>query len=83
LSKLDPNAQVMWIYGHCCFLLKAWQRGEHDIENEMIFESNLAFVFHDSCGFEAGSASELDKVKDFVQKCSAEKNIRDNLHVIW
>jgi hypothetical protein len=39
-----------------------WQRGEHDIENEMIFKSNMGFVFHDSRGFEAGSRSELDKV---------------------
>jgi hypothetical protein len=43
-----------------------WQRGEHDIDNEMIFKSNTAFVFHDSCGFEAGRTSELDKVKEFV-----------------
>jgi hypothetical protein len=29
------------------------QRGEHDIENQMIFEGNPGFVFHDSfseCG---------------------------------
>jgi len=73
----------MWI---CCpyyFLLKVWQRGEHDIENEMIFKSNMAFVFHDSCGFEEGRTSELDKVKDFVQKCSTSINFRDHLHVIW
>ncbi|KIJ96991.1 hypothetical protein K443DRAFT_633460 [Laccaria amethystina LaAM-08-1] len=67
LSELKPTAQ----------------RGEHDIENEMIFESNTAFVFHDSRGFEAGRTSELDKVKDFVQKRSTNKNLRDHLHVIW
>jgi hypothetical protein len=49
----------------------------------MIFKSNPTFVFHDSCGFEAGRTSELDKVKDFVQKCSKNKNLRDHLHVIW
>ena len=73
----------MWIYHHFYFLLKLRQRGEHDIENEMIFESNRAFVFHDSRGFEAGRRSELDKVKDFVQKCSAYEDLRDHLHVIW
>ena len=73
----------MWIYSPYCFLLKVLQRGEHDIENEMTFESNRGFVFHDSCGFEAGRASELDKVKDFVQKRSAEKRLGDLLHVIW
>ena len=64
-------------------LLKVCQRGEHDIENEMIFESNRAFVFHDSRGFEAGRTLELNKVKDFVQKRSANTDLRDHLHVIW
>ncbi|KAG6328576.1 hypothetical protein ID866_10513, partial [Astraeus odoratus] len=31
-------------------------RGEHNIEDELVFRSNPGFVFHDSCGFEAGSA---------------------------
>jgi hypothetical protein len=83
LSELNPTAQVLWIYSLYYFLLKVWQRGEHDIENEMIFESNTAFVFHDSRGFEAGRTSELDKVKDFLQKRSTNTNIRDHLHVIW
>ena len=83
MSELNPTAQVMWIYSPYYFSLKGWQRGEHDIENEMIFESNRAFVFHDSRGFEAGRASELDKVKNFVQKCSANIKLIDHLHVIW
>ena len=83
MSELNPIAQVIWIYSPYPYLLKVWQRGEHDIENEMIFDSNASFVFHDSCGFEAGRTSELDKVKDFVQKCSTSKRLRDNLHVIW
>ncbi|KIJ98999.1 hypothetical protein K443DRAFT_8737 [Laccaria amethystina LaAM-08-1] len=58
-------------------------RGEHDIENEMTFESNKGFVFHDSRGFEAGSASELDKVRDFVEKHSNYQSIGNHLHVIW
>jgi hypothetical protein len=73
----------MSIYCHYSFLFKVWQRGEHDIENEMIFKSNTAFVFHDSRGFEAGRTSELDKVKDFLQECSTKKNLGDHLHVIW
>jgi hypothetical protein len=83
VSELNPNAQVMWIYSLNYFLLKVWQRGEHDIENEMIFKSNTAFVFHDSRGFEAGRTFEMDKVKDFLQKCSGNSSIRDHLHVIW
>ena len=73
----------MWIYSHYYILLKVEQRGEHDIENEMIFKSNRAFVFHDSCGFEAGTTSELKKVMDFMQKRSTNKNLRDHLHMIW
>ena len=83
MSELNPTAQVIWIYTPYHILLKVWQRGEHDIENEMTFESNMAFVFHDSRGFEAGRTSELDKVKDFVQKCSTNKSLKDLLHVIW
>jgi hypothetical protein len=73
----------MRIYSPYYCLLTAWQRGEHDIENEMIFKSNKAFVFHDSHGFEAGRTSELDKVKDFVQKRTANRSFMDHLHVIW
>ncbi|KAI9568658.1 hypothetical protein HD554DRAFT_2204900 [Boletus coccyginus] len=42
-------------------------RGEHDIEHEISFESNDQFVFHDSCGFEAGSEDELQKVQSFIE----------------
>ena len=83
MSEVNPTAQVMWIYSCHSFLLKVWQRGEHDIENEMIFESNTGYIFHDSRGFEAGRTSELDKVKDFLQKRSAQRTIRDQVHVIW
>ena len=82
-SELNPTAQVMWIYSCYHFLLNVWQRGKHDIENEMIFKSNTAFVFDDSQGFEAGRTSELDKVKDFLQKPSMKKNFIHHLHAIW
>ena len=83
MSELNPTAQVTRINTPYYILLKVLQRGEHDIENEMRFKSNTAFVFHDSRGFEAGRTSELDKVKDFVQKCSTNTSIQDHLHVIW
>ncbi|OAX41050.1 hypothetical protein K503DRAFT_768048, partial [Rhizopogon vinicolor AM-OR11-026] len=41
-------------------------RGYHNIENELVFGSNPAFVFHDSCGFEAGGGDEFKKMKEFV-----------------
>ena len=37
LSELNPTAEVTWIYSPYYALLKVWQRGEHDIENEMIY----------------------------------------------
>ncbi|KAG2125459.1 hypothetical protein DEU56DRAFT_961875 [Suillus clintonianus] len=43
------------------------ERGEHDIENEMVFHDNPGFIFHDSRGFEAGGESEYDKVNAFIK----------------
>ncbi|KAG1862336.1 GTP-binding protein [Suillus tomentosus] len=59
------------------------ERGEHEIENEMVFESNPGFVFHDSRGFEAGSKDEFDKVKAFITDRSTQAKIAKRLHVIW
>lgn len=59
------------------------QRGMHNIENELVFKSNPGFVFHDSRGFEAGGAEELEKVKEFITKRSKRTNLSDQLHVIW
>ncbi|KAG2072219.1 hypothetical protein BDR04DRAFT_1153482 [Suillus decipiens] len=57
--------------------------GKHDIENELVFKSNPGFVFHDSRGFEAGSESEFDKVKEFITRRSKETSLPDRLHAIW
>ncbi|KAG2032651.1 hypothetical protein BDR03DRAFT_903387 [Suillus americanus] len=59
------------------------ERGEHDIENEMVFQSNPGFVFHDSRGFEAGGESEFNKVKAFIAGRSKEVKLKNQLHVIW
>ncbi|KAG2058355.1 hypothetical protein BDR06DRAFT_1018556 [Suillus hirtellus] len=58
-------------------------RGLHDIENEMVFESNRGFIFHDSRGFEAGGTSEFEQVKAFISRRSKEAKIKDQLHAIW
>ncbi|KAG1838619.1 hypothetical protein C8R48DRAFT_766187 [Suillus tomentosus] len=55
----------------------------HDIHNEMVFQSNPDFVFHDPRGFEAGSESEFDKVKAFIADHSKETKISKRLHAIW
>ena len=59
------------------------QRGMHDINNELVFQSNSGFVFHDSRGFEAGGVAELNTVKDFISERSKMGSLSDQLHVIW
>ena len=59
------------------------QRGQHDIDDELIFKSHDGYVFHDSRGFEAGVEDELKIVQDFVLRKSREKRLRDRLHAIW
>jgi hypothetical protein len=49
----------------------------------MIFESNQGFVFHDSRGFEAGSANELDDVKKFIKQRAKEEQLPSQIHAIW
>ncbi|KIJ89505.1 hypothetical protein K443DRAFT_117890, partial [Laccaria amethystina LaAM-08-1] len=67
LSELSPTAK----------------RGEHNIEDEMTFDSNPRYVFHDSRGFEAGRTSELEDVKNFIQQRSAVSHMKEQLHAIW
>ena len=59
------------------------QRGEHDINDELIFTNHDGYIFHDSRGFEAGSKDELEVVQEFVKHKSQEKRLRDRLHAIW
>ncbi|KAJ6455145.1 hypothetical protein C8R45DRAFT_1222580 [Mycena sanguinolenta] len=59
------------------------KRGEHDIENQLIFNSNRQFVFHDSRGFESGSASEIQKVKEFITARATSGYLSEQLHAIW
>jgi hypothetical protein len=49
----------------------------------MVFESNPGFVFHDSCGFEAGGINEFQAVRMFIEKCSGAKKLGDQVHAIW
>ncbi|KIL65055.1 hypothetical protein M378DRAFT_162626 [Amanita muscaria Koide BX008] len=58
-------------------------RGEHNIEHQIQYPTAEGFIFHDSRGFEAGGADELKKVKEFVQSRAEEKELKDQLHVIW
>ena len=59
------------------------QRGEHNIEDELVFTNHDGYVFHDSRGFEIGDQRELNIVQDFIRRKTREKQLRDRLHAIW
>ncbi|KAG1875888.1 hypothetical protein C8R48DRAFT_591728, partial [Suillus tomentosus] len=59
------------------------RRGNHDITNEMVFTSNPTFVFHDSCGFEAGSEGEFEDMKKFISDRAHATKLEDRIHAIW
>ncbi|KAG1751780.1 GTP-binding protein [Suillus lakei] len=59
------------------------KRGNDDITNEMVFKSNPGFIFHDSCGFEAGSEEEFDSMKKFISDRANAKKLEERIHVIW
>ncbi|KAF8266088.1 hypothetical protein EI94DRAFT_1734003 [Lactarius quietus] len=58
-------------------------RGEHRIDDELVFSQHRGYVFHDSMGIESGSIDELEILKDFIQRKCAESSLRDKLHAIW
>ncbi|KAJ7714044.1 hypothetical protein B0H14DRAFT_3635493 [Mycena olivaceomarginata] len=59
-------------------------RGLHNIDDEIRFRPKPGFVFHDSRGVEAGSATELSTVQRFVEeRSSTAKDLQIQLHVIW
>jgi len=49
----------------------------------MVFEGNPGFIFHDSRGFEAGDAEELNLVRRFIEQRSKAKKVNEQLHAIW
>ncbi|KAF9457587.1 hypothetical protein BDZ94DRAFT_1175227 [Collybia nuda] len=62
---------------------KGEPRGEHDIEDDMVFSGGPPFIYHDSRGFEAGSMDEFRKVRDFLTKRAKTKELADIIDVIW
>jgi len=55
----------------------------HDIRRPFSFKSNPRFIFHDSPGFEAGGAEELQDVMAFLEEKAKAKEVHDQLHAIW
>ncbi|KAF7343530.1 GTP-binding protein [Mycena sanguinolenta] len=71
-NKIDPE-----------IVRESAERGEHNIENQLIFKSNPQFIFHDSRGFEGGSADEIQKVTAFIEKRAKTLELSKQLHAIW
>ncbi|KAI6148777.1 GTP-binding protein, partial [Pisolithus tinctorius] len=59
------------------------QHGDHSIENELVFKSNSHYIFHDSCGFEAGSEEQFKKMKEFVMDRAKTPKLEKRIHAIW
>ncbi|KAH9059282.1 hypothetical protein EDB87DRAFT_1622016 [Lactarius vividus] len=58
-------------------------RGEHAIDDELVFSNNEGYIFHDSRGIESGGIEELRILQEFIQRKCGERRLRDRLHAIW
>ena len=79
-GSLEASHFDFWYYGCSNHRI---QRGCHNIEDELIFQSNPRFIFHDSRGFESGSVKELDQMKKFLVERTREMELGKRLHTIW
>ncbi|KAH9052237.1 hypothetical protein EDB87DRAFT_1570526 [Lactarius vividus] len=59
------------------------QRGEHRIDDELVFSNHKGYVFHDSCGIESGGTEELRVLQNFIRRKSRERRLENRLHAIW
>ena len=59
------------------------QRGEHDINDELVFSNHEGYVFHDSRGIESGSVEELEILQEFIRRKYGQRRLADRLHAIW
>ncbi|KAH9012260.1 hypothetical protein EDB84DRAFT_1278713, partial [Lactarius hengduanensis] len=58
------------------------QRGEHRIDDELVFSNHTADVFHDSRETESGSTEELGISQRFIRhKCKLEKRDWQTYHI--
>ena len=54
----------------------------HQIGHQITYNGSN-FIFHDSQGFESGGKEEVEIVWEFIEQCSAETQLQDQLHTIW
>ena len=63
--------------------LTSCQRGEHTIDDELVFSNHTSYVFHDSRGIESGGTEELETLRRFIGRKCGEKELQKKLHAIW
>jgi len=59
------------------------ERGEHMIDDQLVFSNHKGYIFHDSRGIESGSTEELDILREFIQRKCGERRLQNRLHAIW
>ena len=67
----------------CRLFLTLTQRGEHVIDDELVFSNHTGYVFHDSRGIECGDTMEVDILQEFIRRKASERRLQSRLHAIW
>ncbi len=67
----------------CRLFLTLTQRGEHVIDDELVFSNHTGYVFHDSRGIECGAIEEVETLREFIRRKSSEPKLESRLHAIW
>ncbi|KIM44167.1 hypothetical protein M413DRAFT_67850 [Hebeloma cylindrosporum] len=60
-----------------------FQRGIHNVKDELVFSSNPGFVFHEAGGIEAGSTTEMENIQAFISERANAMSLEEKLHAIW
>ena len=83
LTSLTPQRVLVIIILLFVCPLTWCQRGEHNIDDELVFSNHTGYVFHDSRGIESGGIEELETLKEFIRRKCGEKKLQNKLHAIW
>ena len=67
----------------CRLFLTLTQRGEHVIDDELVFSNHTGYVFHDSRGIECGATEEVDILQEFIRRKTGARRLQSRLHAIW
>jgi len=77
------GSPVIYRRGKKVNLDPSMDRGEHMIDDELVFSNHTGYVFHDSRGIESGSTEELEILQEFIRRKCGEKRLSFKLHAIW